>query len=89
MAHYHCLLYLPPPTKYFPGHHTEGSTHYSYKIINLMEMFYVMIIEVGHRSLSKFVKIYQIVCLKFRNFVICKLYLNKADPLKTVYPLKD
>lgn len=63
------------PLKYFPGHHREGSTQ-SCEIIDLMEMT----IEVGHKSLSKFVKIHQIVCLKFGNVIICKLYCNKADP---------
>lgn len=44
------LPFIFTPPNYFPGHPSEGSIHYSYKIINLMEMFYVLVVVVGHRS---------------------------------------
>lgn len=65
------------PSKYFPDHHRESSTNYSYKITNFMEMWL-------SQEFVKFL-IHQTVYLKFVHLIICKLYCTKDDPPKIEY----
>lgn len=46
-----------------------------------MEMFYVMILVVGHKSLSNLSSI-RLYTLQLVNFTTCKLFLHKDDPPK-------
>lgn len=65
------------PSKHFPDHHREGSTNYSYKKTNFVEMWL-------SQEFVKFL-VHQTVYLNFVHLVICKLYLTKDDPPKIEY----
>lgn len=49
------------------------------KFCGLVEMLYIMIV-VSLMLVGTTVKTHQVIHLKFKVFIVCKLYLNKADP---------
>lgn len=44
-----------------------------------MKTFCILIVVVGTQILYTSVKIHQTIHLKWVNFIVCKLYFNKAD----------